>query len=229
MFCNVTWEVKRKLNQIKGKEKKNEIISLILDLKKNGINDLNVLRVIEMLPRNIFIEESIKSKANLNIALPIECGQTISQPLVVAFMTQALELNKKLRVLEIGTGSGYQTAVLSSLSRFVYTIERFRTLNTIAKEKLTKLGFRNIFFKHDDGGFGWESQAPFDRIIVTAAAPEIPNALIDQLTDNGILIIPIGEDNDTQFLIKIKKNNKNIKSQKLIPVRFVPLLEGKQP
>ena len=216
------------MNQINSKRKKNEIINLILNLKKNGINDLNVLRVIETLPRIYFVEDSIKTKANLNIALPIECGQTISQPLVVAYMTQALELNKKHRVLEIGTGSGYQTAVLSSLSRFVYTVERFRTLKKIAEDKLKKLGFKNIFFKHDDGGFGWESQAPFDRIIVTAAAPEIPNALIEQLTDNGIMIIPIGEDNDTQFLIKIKKNKKNIQSKKMIPVRFVPLLEGKQ-
>lgn len=220
--------MKKKLKKKVFKEKYNKIINLILDLKKNGISDCEVLKVIERIPRSYFLEQSIKSKANLNIALPIECGQTISQPLVVGFMTQSLKLSKKLRILEIGTGSGYQTAILASLSRFVYTIERFKTLKIMAEKKLKELGFVNIFFKHDDGGHGWENQAPFDRIIVTAAAPEIPNILINQLANKGIMIIPIGEENETQFLIKITKNKNNIDSKRLIPVRFVPLLEGKK-
>ena len=207
----------------------NDISNLILELTKNGINDLRVLRCIEEIPRSIFIESSIKSKSNLNIALPIECGQTISQPLVVAFMSQSLNLNKKIRVLEIGTGSGYQTSILSKLVRFVYTIERYETLKKIAERKFKDLGFKNIFCKHADGGLGWKDQAPFDRIIVTASAPEIPITLLKQLNNNGIMIIPIGEDNNDQILTLVRKNNEGyVFKSNLMKVRFVPLLEGKK-
>jgi len=207
----------------------NDISQLILELTKNGINDLRVLKCIEEIPRSIFIESSIKSKSNLNIALPIECGQTISQPLVVAFMSQSLDLNKKIRVLEIGTGSGYQTSILSKLARFVYTIERHETLKKIAESKFKDLGFKNIFCKHADGGLGWIDQAPFDRIIVTASAPEIPMTLLKQLNNNGIMIIPIGEDNNDQILTLVRKNNEGyVFKSSLMKVRFVPLLEGKK-
>ena len=207
----------------------NDISKLILELTKNGINDLRVLKCIEEIPRSIFIESSIKSKSNLNIALPIECGQTISQPLVVAFMSQSLDLNKKIRVLEIGTGSGYQTSILSKLARFVYTIERHETLKKIAESKFKDLGFKNIFCKHADGGLGWIDQAPFDRIIVTASAPEIPMTLLKQLNNNGIMIIPIGEDNNDQILTLVRKNNEGyVFKSSLMKVRFVPLLEGKK-
>lgn len=207
----------------------NDISKLILELTKNGINDLRVLKCIEEIPRSIFIESSIKSKSNLNIALPIECGQTISQPLVVAFMSQSLNLNKKIRVLEIGTGSGYQTSILSKLVRFVYTIERYETLKKIAERKFKDLGFKNIFCKHADGGLGWKDQAPFDRIIVTASAPEIPITLLKQLNNNGIMIIPIGEDNNDQILTLVRKNNEGyVFKSSLMKVRFVPLLEGKK-
>ena len=207
----------------------NDISKLILELTKNGINDLRVLKCIEEIPRSIFIESSIKSKSNLNIALPIECGQTISQPLVVAFMSQSLDLNKKIRVLEIGTGSGYQTSILSKLARFVYTIERHETLKKIAESKFKDLGFKNIFCKHADGGLGWIDQAPFDRIIVTASAPEIPMTLLKQLNNNGIMIIPIGEDNNDQILTLVRKNNEGyVFKSNLMKVRFVPLLEGKK-
>ena len=207
----------------------NDISKLILELTKNGINDLRVLKCIEEIPRSIFIESSIKSKSNLNIALPIECGQTISQPLVVAFMSQSLNLNKKIRVLEIGTGSGYQTSILSKLVRFVYTIERYETLKKIAERKFKDLGFKNIFCKHADGGLGWKDQAPFDRIIVTASAPEIPITLLKQLNNNGIMIIPIGEDNNDQILTLVRKNNEGyVFKSNLMKVRFVPLLEGKK-
>ena len=158
--------------------------------------------------------------------MPIECGQTISQPLVVAFMTQMLEI-EKMRVLEIGTGSGYQSYILSRLSRFVYTIERYYSLIRKAQDLLKSLNVKNVFFKHSDGGLGWMDQAPFDRIIVTASAPEIPNILLGQLIDGGIMIIPIGEDNDNQILKKITKKGKSITTQNLMDVRFVPLVEGK--
>ena len=207
----------------------NDISKLILELTKNGINDLRVLKCIEEIPRSIFIESSIKSKSNLNIALPIGCGQTISQPFVVAFMSQSLNLNKKIRVLEIGTGSGYQTSILSKLVRFVYTIERYETLKKIAERKFKDLGFKNIFCKHADGGLGWKDQAPFDRIIVTASAPEIPITLLKQLNNNGIMIIPIGEDNNDQILTLVRKNNEGyVFKSSLMKVRFVPLLEGKK-
>ena len=207
----------------------NDISKLILELTKNGINDVKVLQCIEEIPRSIFIESSIKSKSNLNIALPIECGQTISQPYVVALMSQSLDLNKKIRVLEIGTGSGYQTSILSKLARFIYTIERYETLKKNAESKFKDLGFKNIFCKHADGGLGWKNQAPFDRIIVTASAPEIPMTLLKQLNNNGIMIIPIGEDNNDQILTLVRKNNEGyVFKSSLMKVRFVPLLEGKK-
>tara|TARA_B100000035_G_scaffold133071_1_gene113159 strand:- start:1725 stop:2369 length:645 start_codon:yes stop_codon:yes gene_type:complete len=200
---------------------------LLLDLKKQGISDINVLNVIEDIDRSLFIDTNFKEKSNLNIALPIECGQTISQPLIVAHMTQILEINKRMRVLEIGTGSGYQSFVLSKLSRFVYTIERHNILFKKAKNLLQNLSINNIFFKHADGGLGWSEQAPFDRIIVTASAPEIPKNLLSQLVDDGIMVIPIGEDNDNQVLKKIIKKGDSFIVKNIMNVRFVPLLEGK--
>ena len=206
---------------------KNSKKELIQELKTNGIVDTKVLDSIKLVPRSFFVDNSTKSRSNLNIALPIECGQTISQPLVVAFMTQNLFLNKRLRVLEIGTGSGYQTVILSKLSRFVYTIERYLFLKNKAEEKFRKLNITNIFCKHGDGGLGWYDQAPFDRIMITAAAPEIPMLLLDQLKDEGVMIIPIGEENDVQYLTLIKKKGKSFSKKNLMKVRFVPLLEGK--
>ena len=206
---------------------KNSKEELMQELKANGIVDTKVLDSIKLVPRSFFVENSIKSRSNSNIALPIECGQTISQPLVVAFMTQNLLLNKRLRVLEIGTGSGYQTVILSKLSRFVYTIERYLFLKKKAEEKFRKLNITNIFCKHGDGGLGWCDQAPFDRIMITAAAPEIPMLLLDQLKDEGVMIIPIGEENDVQYLTLIKKKGKSFSKKNLMKVRFVPLLEGK--
>ncbi|MDC3091119.1 protein-L-isoaspartate(D-aspartate) O-methyltransferase [Rickettsiales bacterium] len=204
-----------------------EFIDLILNLKKNGIKDLNLLKTIEEIPRSIFVESSIESKSYLNIALPIDCGQTISQPLIVAIMTQALKLNKNHRVLEIGTGSGYQSAILAKLSRFVYTIERFSSLKRESEKKFKSLKLVNVFCKHADGGLGWKEQAPFDRIIVTASAPEIPNTLLEQLKDDGRMLIPVGEENDDQHLVLIKKYGEKYIKKNLLKVRFVPLLEGK--
>ena len=207
--------------------KKNKKFNLLMELKKNGIYDKAVLNVIEVVDRSLFVDENLKQKSNLNIALPIDCGQTISQPLVVAHMTQTLDINKKMRVLEIGTGSGYQSIVLSKLSRFVYTIERHNILLKKAKNLLQSLEINNVFFKHADGGLGWSEQAPFDRIIVTASAPEIPTKLLSQLVDNGIMVIPVGEDNDNQVLKKIIKKGDSFIVKNIMNVRFVPLLEGK--
>ena len=200
---------------------------LLLDLKQQGISDINVLNIIEHIDRSLFVDTNLKEKSNLNVALPIDCGQTISQPLIVAHMTQTLDINKKMRVLEIGTGSGYQSIVLSKLSRFVYTIERHNILLKKAKNLLQSLEINNVFFKHADGGLGWSDQAPFDRIIVTASAPEIPTKLLSQLVDNGIMVIPVGEDNDNQVLKKIIKKGDSFIVKNIMNVRFVPLLEGK--
>ena len=207
--------------------KKSKKFDLLMELKKNGVSDKSVLNVIEIIDRSLFVDENLKQKSNLNIALPIECGQTISQPLVVAYMTQSLNLNNKLRVLEVGTGSGYQSLILSKLSRFVYTVERYSSLKKKAEILLKGLGVNNVFFKHADGGLGWNEQAPFDRIIVTANAPEIPKKLVDQLVENGIMIIPIGDDYSPQVLKKVIKRENKILVENLMQVRFVPLVEGK--
>ncbi len=200
---------------------------LLLDLKQQGVSDIKILNIIEDIDRSLFIDTNLKEKSNLNVALPIDCGQTISQPLVVAHMTQTLDIGKKMRVLEIGTGSGYQSLVLSKLSRFVYTIERHNILLKKAKNLLQSLEINNVFFKHADGGLGWSEQAPFDRIIVTASAPEIPTKLLSQLVDDGIMVIPVGEDNDNQVLKKIIKKGDSFIVKNIMNVRFVPLLEGK--
>ena len=207
--------------------KKSKKFDLLMELKKNGVSDKSVLNVIEIVDRSLFVDENLKQKSNLNIALPIDCGQTISQPLVVAHMTQSLNLNNKLRVLEVGTGSGYQSLILSKLSRFVYTVERYSSLKKKAEILLKGLGVNNVFFKHADGGLGWNEQAPFDRIIVTANAPEIPKKLVDQLVENGIMIIPIGDDYSPQILKKVIKRENKILVENLMQVRFVPLVEGK--
>ena len=200
---------------------------LLLDLKQQGVSDINVLNIIEDIDRSLFIDTNLKEKSNLNVALPIDCGQTISQPLIVAHMTQILDINKKMRVLEIGTGSGYQSLFYQNfldlfilLKDIIYYLRRQKNL-------LQSLEINNVFFKHADGGLGWSEQAPFDRIIVTASAPEIPTKLLSQLVDNGIMVIPVGEDNDNQVLKKIIKKGDSFIVKNIMNVRFVPLLEGK--
>jgi protein-L-isoaspartate(D-aspartate) O-methyltransferase len=164
-------------------------------------------------------------RAYENNALPIASGQTISQPYVVAMMTAALDCERK-RVLEIGTGSGYQAAVLAQLARRVYTMERHRPLNNIAKEVINRLGISNISMRYADGFKGWPEAAPFDRILVTAAAQEVPEKLLEQLSDEGgIMVIPVGPSGDQQVL-KITKNGEKVTTEELIPVRFVPMLKG---
>ena len=203
-------------------------IGLIMQLRRRGIRDNNVLRAIERVPRDLFVDPAFADHAYQDIALPIECGQTISQPYVVAFMTEQLELDPQHKVLEIGTGSGYQAAVLSHLCRRVYTVERWRELQKAAERRLTQLGITNVTTIIGDGWLGWPPQAPFDRIIVTAAANEPPRALLDQLKIGGRMIVPLGETRDTQQLVQIDKTEEGLSEPKpLLPVRFVPLVHGR--
>jgi len=199
-------------------------IRLILKLRKS-ITDTSVLSAIERVSREAFVPQTFHDQAYEDTALPIGCGQTISQPLVVASMTQELRVNDRHKVLEIGTGSGYQTAILAKLCRRVYSIERHRPLLKIAEKCLSDLGIRNITCKVADGMKGWIEQAPFDRIIVTAAAGETPpQALLDQMSVGGIMIIPMGRDKSSQFIVRITRTEEDYRTEQLTPVRFVPLL-----
>lgn len=202
-------------------------IGLIMQLRRRGIRDADVLRAIERIPRELFVDDAFSDHAYQDIALPIECGQTISQPFVVAFMTEKLELKPTHKVLEIGTGSGYQAAILSQLCRRVYSVERWRELQKAAEARLAKLKITNVTTIIGDGWLGWPPQAPFDRIIVTAAALDAPAALLDQLKEGGRMIIPLGETRDTQSLVQIDKTPEGLVETPLLPVRFVPLVHGR--
>ena len=206
---------------------KNQKIRLIMELRQLGITSIKVLSAIEKIPREIFVPKPIVNRSYENTALPLELGQTISQPSVVAFMTQSLNLKKGERVLEIGTGSGYQTAILSLLCRRVYTIERYRKLMFFAEQRFNYLSLQNIVTRIDDGTKGWKEQSPIANIIVTAAASEVPAVLADQLKENGTMIIPIGDQFGEQHIVKITKKKKSFKEKRLIPVRFVPLVSEK--
>lgn len=200
-------------------------IRLIMKLRKSGITDTAVLSAIERVPRESFIPPTFHDQAYEDTALPIGQGQTISQPLVVASMTQELRVNDRHKVLEIGTGSGYQAAILAKLCRRVYSIERHRPLLESAEARLNSLKVRNITCKAGDGMKGWIEQAPFDRIIVTAAASEEPpQPLLDQMAIGGIMIIPMGRDKSCQFIYRIERDEAGYHYHKLMPVRFVPLL-----
>ncbi|WP_291297518.1 protein-L-isoaspartate(D-aspartate) O-methyltransferase [Elioraea sp.] len=202
-------------------------IRLILELRRAGIVDATVLAAIESVPRERFIPETFQDQAWEDIALPIGLGQTISQPRVVAMMTEALCVTKRHRVLEIGTGSGYQAAVLAHLCRRLYTIERHPALLARAEEILKALGFTNIVTRAGDGMAGWPELAPFDRILVTAAPRTPPQALLDQLSPaGGIMVIPMGETADSQHLWRITRTGGAFAREKLAAVRFVPLLPG---
>ncbi len=197
---------------------------LIEFLLANGITDQRVLQVIHELPREYFVSQAMIHQAYDNNALPIGQGQTISQPYIVAKMTQMLELQQGSRVLEVGTGSGYQTAILSQLVDHVFSIERIKSLQWEAKRRLKQLDIYNISTKHGDGWQGWAAKAPFDAIIVTAAAQTVPQALLDQLAEGGRLVIPVGE--EQQQLYKITRKGDEFISQLIEMVRFVPLVAG---
>ena len=200
-------------------------IRLILELRESGISDTHVLSAIEKTPREIFIPDNFRNQAYENIALPIGDNQTISQPYIVALMTQSLELQKKHKVLEIGTGSGYQSSILSLLARRVYTIERIKSLLVKAETNFKELKLTNIVIKHDDGNLGWKEQIPFDRIIFTAAINEISNNFFDHIDENGIIVAPIVS-SSKQILKKFTKKNDAILTEVLAEVLFVPNLKA---
>ena len=201
-------------------------IRLIMALRRSGIVDTAVLNAVERIPREDFVPEAFHDQSYEDKALPIGQGQTISQPQIVAMMTQALELTTRHKVLEIGTGSGYQAAVLSRLARRVYTIERHRPLLQEAEQRFAKLRIHNITSIAGDGMKGWPAQAPFDRIIITAAAVELPETLLAQLAVGGIMVLPIGPERGDQELFKLRRTEAGFESDKLCDVRFVPLLPG---
>jgi protein-L-isoaspartate(D-aspartate) O-methyltransferase len=202
-------------------------IRLLMTLRRSGVTDAAVLGAIERIPRERFVPKAFQDRAWEDTALPIAYHQTISQPLVVAMMTAALKLDDRRKVLEIGTGSGYQTAVLAHLSRRVYTIETIKPLQDEAAKLLEALRIHNVTMRHGDGSLGWPEQAPFDRIIVTAASGgEAPKPLIDQLGEGGILICPVRRAADDQMMIRVCRENGKIHSEDLSPVRFVPLVTG---
>jgi protein-L-isoaspartate(D-aspartate) O-methyltransferase len=211
-------------------------IQLVMALRKQGITDNKVLSAIERTPREMFVDEPFAWRAWDNSALPIACGQTISQPYVVAYVTQELKLEAKMRVLEIGTGSGYQAAVLAPLCRKVYTIERHRPLLKEAEARFKALKLDNIITRHGDGLKGWPEQAPFDRILLSAAVAGPPEILIKQLKPGGMLIAPMGsvpKSDETSFpesfcqhLTRIIATEGGYEQEKLIPVIFVPMVSG---
>ncbi|MEM6162030.1 protein-L-isoaspartate(D-aspartate) O-methyltransferase [Erwinia sp. P6884] len=200
------------------------IDTLLAQLRQQGINDEKLLQAIEEVPRERFVDEAFEHKAWDNMALPIGSGQTISQPYMVAKMTSLLELTPASRVLEIGTGSGYQTAILAHLVEHVYSVERIKGLQWQAKRRLKQLDLHNVSTRHGDGWQGWPSRGPFDAIIVTAAPPEIPVELMSQLDEGGILVLPVGE--EQQQLKRIRRRAGEFCVETVEPVRFVPLVKG---
>lgn len=209
---------------------------LITELRRQGITDERVLGAIGRTPRELFVDAPFLDSAYHNTALPIACGQTISQPYVVAYITQHLDVDETMRVLEIGTGSGYQAAILSPLCRRVYTLERHRPLLDQAKVRFKELNLHNVVPKHGDGFAGWPEQAPFDRIVLSCAVQEVPRSLVDQLKVGGVLIAPIGSvpnsdsfgdlESISQQLTKIIRTQTGVTEEVLLPVVFVPMLSG---
>jgi protein-L-isoaspartate(D-aspartate) O-methyltransferase len=199
---------------------------LILGLRSSGVTDAAVLKAIEDTPRHLFVPELFQARAWEDSALPIACGQTISQPQIVGLMTQALKLQQRSRVLEIGTGSGYQTVVLAKIARYVYTVERYRTLLSEAEKRIKALSLLNVISRFGDGGEGWPEQAPFDRVLVTAATPEDPVRLLAQLKPNGVLVAPVGRGAVQSLRRYVGDGKGSFVKEELGDVRFVPLLPG---
>ncbi len=204
-----------------------EKIRLLMSLRRFGITDVRTLAAIEQVPRELFVEEAFRDRAYEDNALPIACAQTISMPSIVAMMTQALEVKPTQCVLEIGTGSGYQAAVLAQLARRVHTIERHAPLAEQARERFAALRLRNIDSHVGDGSRGWPHAGPYERIMVTAAAAEIPQTLLAQLTIGGVMVIPVGAHVADQHLLRLTRTaTDEVRKETLGPVRFVPLVHG---
>jgi protein-L-isoaspartate(D-aspartate) O-methyltransferase len=188
------------------------------------ISDERVLMAMNTVPRHLFVPSALQSQAYKDNALPLSVGQTVSQPYIVARMTELLELKGKERVLEIGFGSGYQTAVLGLLVRKVFAVERIGSIAAVAKERLMNLGYRNISYRVGDGTLGWEIYAPFDAILVAAGGPEIPEPLVDQLEVGGRMVLPIGKEQKSQALVRVTKREKGYTTENCGPCAFVPLI-----
>ncbi len=195
-------------------------------LRSRGVTDKRVLTAMERIDRGLFVRGHFASRAYDDMPLPIACGQTISQPSVVGLMTQALCLTGREKVLEVGTGSGYQAAILSQLARRVYTVDRHRRLVVAASEIFRQMDLTNITAVTADGSFGLPGQAPFDRILLTAAAEDPPSPLLAQLKIGGIMVLPVGQSDTVQSLIRVTRNDSGFDYDELMPVRFVPLVEG---
>jgi protein-L-isoaspartate(D-aspartate) O-methyltransferase len=202
-------------------------MEFLLGLRRRGITNASVLRALEEVPRERFVESGFAADAYADQALPIACGQTISQPYVVAYMTEQLGVEPHHRVLEVGTGSGYQAAVLSRLARAVISIDRYRTLADVARARLKAIGCDNITVIAGDGLAGVPEHAPYDRIIVTAAAENIPENLVNELADGGVLLLPLGPHGGAQRIVKLTRTGGDLAREDLIWVRFVPLLPGR--
>ncbi|EKK4013516.1 protein-L-isoaspartate(D-aspartate) O-methyltransferase [Cronobacter sakazakii] len=202
----------------------NRVQTLLNQLRAQGIKDERVLEAISRVPREKFVDEAFEHKAWENVALPIGSGQTISQPYMVARMTELLTLTPASRVLEIGTGSGYQTAILAHLVHHVCSVERIKSLQWHARRRFKQLDLHNISTRHGDGWQGWQARAPFDAIIVTAAPPEIPTALLSQLDEGGILVLPVGD--EQQVLKRVRRRGSEFIIDTVEAVRFVPLVKG---
>lgn len=203
-----------------------EMMQLIFALRSAGVTDRRVLDAMEAIPRDIFVERTFKDRAFEDMPLPIACGQTISQPSVVGKMTEALAITPRCKVLEVGAGSGYHAAILSRLARRVYAVERHRPLALAARARMEELGLANVTIRAGDGTRGWPEQAPFDRIMATAAAHDAPGPLLDQLRPGGIMVLPVGQTDEVQQLLKIEKTENGYLYSELGDVLFVPLIEG---
>lgn len=201
-------------------------MQFVFRLRSHGVTDARVLKAMESIPRAAFLDGLFRDRAHEDVALPISSGQTISAPSVVGLMSQALDVTPRSKVLEIGTGSGYQAAILSKLGRRVYSVERHRSLAATATKRLEALGITNTVVLHRDGTQGLPDQAPFDRIMVTAAAEDVPSPLLAQLRDGGALVMPVGGTDQVQTLIKVMKSPAGLEYKEFQDVRFVPLVAG---
>lgn len=210
-------------------ENAERLMQFIMMLRQRGITDTRVLQAIERIPREYFVPENFQDHAYSDMALPIASGQTISQPAVVGRMTQALEVGPRHKVLEIGTGSGYQAAILSQLARRVYTVERHRPLALKARGVFEALELVNLTTIIGDGSKGLPEQAPFDRILITAAAEDVPTPLLEQLKEGGVMVLPVGQSEGVQTLLKVTRGAQGPEYDELGEVRFVPLVEGIAP